>query len=305
MNEKAVDWLLQSKNPSIRYRTQRDLIGVVPDGSLRKEIEDSKPVQKIFSKMHPEGYWLYRDVGDGIDYAMSSSTHFVLSYLAELGLNKSNPIVNQAVNRYLNLSEADYHTKQSCLYAHNLRTFILMGYQDDERIAKRIETLVENVRQDGGYLCVRPNFTEKTKSCIRGTLKALMAYAEIPALWKHESCQKTVCYFLNRKVYFKHPELTERIRGGMVAVFPFVISSSLLEPLYALSKMGYGKHAALQDAWGQLEQRKTSDGKYLLDWHPPAIFIPGKKKEPNEWVTFYALLAKKHREKEIQGIWAA
>jgi hypothetical protein len=228
MNEKVIEWLLQSKNPSIRYRTQRDLIGIPPDGNLRKEIEASRPVQKIFSKMHPDGYWLHRNVGDGIDYAMSSSTHFVLSYLAELGMDKSNAIVNKAVNRYLNLPEADYQTKQSCLYAHNLRTFILMGYQDDERIGKRIETLVENVRHDGGYLCVRKNFTEKTKSCIRGTVKALMAYAEISELWGHESCQRNVQYFLNRKVYFKHPDLTERIRGGMVTIFPFVISSSLL-----------------------------------------------------------------------------
>jgi hypothetical protein len=123
-----------------------------------------------------------------------------------------------------------------------------------------------------------------------------MAYTELPELWGLESCQRTVHYFLSRNIYFKHPDLTEKIRGGMGTIFPFAINSSLLEPLYALSKMGYGKHPALNDAWEQLEKRKSSDGKFILDWHPPAMFTPGKKKEPNEWVTFYALLAKKFRE---------
>ena len=79
--------------------------------------------------------------------------------------------------------------------------------------------------------------------------------------------------------------------------FPFVISSSLLEPLYALSKLGYGNHLALSDAWDQLEKRRNSEGKYILDWHPPTDFNPGKKHEPNEWATFYALLAQKYRSK--------
>jgi hypothetical protein len=296
MDENVINWLLESKSPSIRYRTEREMLGKTPNVDLRIEIVESKPVQKIFSKMHPDGFWLHRDKGDGIDYAMSSSTHFVLSYLAELGLDKSNEIVNLAVSRYLDLPEQDFQTKQSCLYAHNLRTFILMGYRVDDRIRKRVETLLENVRHDGGYLCIRKNFSEKTKSCIRGTIKALMAYSELPELWEHESCQRTVQYFLNRNIYFKHPDLSEKIRGGMGTIFPFAISSSLLEPLYALSKMGYGKHPALKDAWEQLEKRKTIDGKYILDWHPPSLFTPGKKKEPNEWVTFYAILAKKFRE---------
>ena len=296
MEKELIDGLMQSKSPSIRYRVQRDLLDGTPESDLLQEIEDSKPVQRIFSKMHPDGYWLLRGVGDGIEYAMSSSTHFVLCYLAELGLDKTNALVDLAVNRYLNLPEADYATKQSCLYAYNLRTFILLGYRDDKRMEPRIATLLENVRHDDGYLCVRKDFTDVSKSCIRGTVKALMAYAELSELWDHESCQATVRYFLKRNIYFKHPELTERIRGGMDIIFPFVISSSLLEPLYALSKMGYGNHPALTDAWDQLEKRRNPEGKYILDWHPPTVFNPGKKKEPNEWATFYALLAKKYRD---------
>lgn len=202
---------------------------------------------------------------------MSSSTHFILSFLSELGLNKDNDIINMAVNRYLDLEKSskwlnapDHHTHQSCLYAYNLRTFILLGFRDDDRIQDRIETLLSDIRHDDGYLCIRKTFNSTTKSCIRGTLKALMAYAELPEYWEHESCKRTVNYFLKRNVYFKLDNPNVKIRGGMGNVFPFVIGESLLEPLYALSKMGYGNHPALTDAWETLEKRKMEKENIFL-----------------------------------------
>lgn len=299
--DSLVEKLLNSKSPSIRYRMQREFQQREPDSDLRERILASKPVEKIFKKMHPDGYWLHKGVGDGIDYAMSSSTHFVLSYLAELGLGKWDPRVDKAVRRYWALKEPgkyfsppDYLTGQSCLYAHNIRTFMLLGYKDDYHLRPRIKALLDNVRDDNGYLCERKSFRKTTKSCIRGTLKALMAYAELPELWEHKSCKRTVDYFLSRNIYYKKPELTEKIRGGMRTVFPFVIGESLLEPLYALSKMGYGRKRALGDAWRELEAHRTKSGLYVLDWHPSAIFKPGEKGEENEWVAFYALMAKKY-----------
>jgi hypothetical protein len=306
--KKIYELLLNSKNPSIVYRTQRDLLSQKPDGNLKEQIMDSKAVKRILSKMHPDGYWLYKGMGDGIDYAMSSSTHFILSILAELGLDKDDALIEKAVNRYLNLprqkekwlTPPDHETHQSCLYAHNLRTFILLGYTSDSRIQERIETLLADVRHDDGYLCVRKSFGPRTKSCIRGTVKALMAYAELPEYYSHESCHKTANYFLKRNVYYKLPDLKEKIRGGMATVFPFAINCSLLEPLYALSKMGYGSHPALRDAWQTLEAHRTETGMYVLDWFAPSYFTPGKKGEANEWVTLYALLAKKYRDEDSE-----
>jgi len=300
-HNKVVERLLNSSSPSIRYRMQRDFQEREPDSDLKDRILVSEPVKKIFKKMHPEGYWLYKGIGDGIDYAMSSSTHFVLAYLAELGLGRWDERIDKAVKRYMALKEPgkyfsppDYLTGQSCLYAYNIRTFIMLGYRDHVHMRARVNALLEGVRHDNGYLCDRKTFKDSTKSCIRGSLKALMAYSELPDLWSQKSCKKTVDYFVSRNIYFKKPELTEKIRGGMKTVFPFVIGESLLEPLYALSKMGYGRKSAMGDAWKSLEEHRTEDGLYRLDWHPNAIFKPGEKGEGNEWVTFYSLLALKH-----------
>ena len=67
--------------------------------------------------------------------------------------------------------------------------------------------------------------------------------------------------------------------------------------LYALAKMGYGRGPELASAWALLESKRTADGSYLLDWTPPLSYLKGgRRAAPSKWVTFYALLAKKHRD---------
>jgi hypothetical protein len=79
----------------------------------REQIGSSQMVTQILSKMHPDGYWLQMKpttnefVGDGVEYGAYATTHFCLAYLAELGLDRQNPQVSKAADRYLNLQEAD------------------------------------------------------------------------------------------------------------------------------------------------------------------------------------------------------
>ena len=76
----------------------------------------------------------------------------------------------------------------------------MLGFADDPRIETRKRVLLEDVRHDGGYLCQRPSFKASTKSCVRGTVKALMAFAAYPDLWHIEACRRLVDYFLNRNI---------------------------------------------------------------------------------------------------------
>ena len=311
--QNVLDWLLEPKDPSVRYRTLRELLGEAdtsPDVlEARSKIAESKRIVRIFSKMHPDGYWLHRGVGAGVSYAMSSSTHFVLSFLAELGMDRADPRVQKAVNRYLSLSEPDkpdprpweippdYRNHQSCLYAQNLRTFAMLGYGDDPRVVERKRVLLSDSRHDGGYLCRRPSFGESTKSCVRGTTKALMAYASFPDLWREESCRRVVDYFLNRNMIYRSDSPGTLIRDEVVSLsFPFLIPVSMLELVYAMSTMGYGKHAGMSDLWKRLEARRDSRGFFPVDRYPATLFTPGPKGKPNKWVTLYAYLALQRRE---------
>ncbi len=312
----VLDWLLEEDDPSVRYRTLTELLDVAPDDpqvqQTKAQIPHSKPVEKIFAKMHPDGYWLHRGKGAGIEYAMSSSTHFILAILAELGLDRQDERIARAVERYLSLTEPDvpnpqiwqippdYGNHQSCLYAYNLRTFVMLGYHDDPRIQERIAVLLADERHDGGYLCNRPSFKAKTKSCIRGSIKALMAFAVLPELWETARCRQLVDYFLRRRVLFRTRQPEMLVRGELVRTsFPFMIGGSLLEPLYALSRMGYGQDERLQPAWAFLESKRDQAGRTILDWHPSTLFKPGDTGQPNKWVTLYACLAQKYRHSSV------
>lgn len=309
----VLQWLLEPKDPSVQYRTLTELLDRPPTDpavqAARAAIPTSKKVARIFDKMHPDGYWLHRGKGAGVDYAMSSSTHFVLAFLAELGMDRDDDRIARAVERYLSLSEPDvpdnpapyqippdYRNHQSCLYAYNLRTFAMLGYAADPRIATRKAVLVEDVRFDGGYLCDRDSFGPHTKSCIRGSIKALLAFAHYPDLWETERCQQLVDYFLRRRLLYRNNQPGQLVRGEMAELrFPFVISGSLLEPLVALSIMGYGQHEALAPAWELLHNRFDAEGKLVVDWYPPTVFTPGPKGKPNKWTTFYGYLALRRR----------
>lgn len=261
-------------------------------------------------KMHPDGYWMYHGKGDEIAYATPGSTHYVLAYLAELGMDRSDPRIARAVERYLALETPqrenlayweippDYRSRQSCLYAYNLRTLVMLGYRGEQPVRERAQVLLEDVRHDGGYLCDRTSWTARTKSCIRGSIKALMAYAALPELWETERCRQLVNYFLRRRVYYRSRQPDQIIRGELIRTgFPFVINGSLLEPLYALSVMGYGQHPALEDAWARLATKRDAQGRYVNEWYPTGIpFKPDVKGQPSKWVTVYAALALKARE---------
>ncbi|MBN2240229.1 MAG: hypothetical protein JW712_10685 [Dehalococcoidales bacterium] len=319
INSEAVNWLFEKENPSIRYRTLTELLDRPPDDAevieAFNEIPDSKPVLKILSKMHPDGYWLVlnkskgESIGDGVEYSDFNTTHFCLAYLSELGLTGDNPQVQKATDRYLDLQrdDGDFLRHFSCLYTYNIRTFIRLGFKDDPRVRKTIELLLSTERPDGGYLCDMHEGKYKTKpvkSCIRGTVKALLAFSELPEYHEHPRCKELVQYFLNRDCLFRSNDLTTPVNGGMVTTrFPITWRTSLTEILYAISKMGYGDNEHVKRAWALLDTKKDDPGRYVLDWTPSQVqklFKIGKRGEANKWVTLYALLALKYRKETGQ-----
>ena len=307
----AIEWLLESDNNSIRYRTLVELIGVDKNDdeiqNLKKKIEESTSVKAVIGKMHPDGYWLQKNqqsgkmLGQGVEYGSFATTHFCLSYLAEMGMDRSNADVELAANRYLNLQkeDGDWWEHLSCLYAYNIRTFILLGYREDVRLQRTIDLMIRTARKDGGFLCdlhEKENRKPK-KSCVRGSAKALLAFLEMPEYWKNERCLQLVDYFLNRNGIYKNKNHDMFVNKDMMSQsFPMIWRTNAWEILYALGKMGYGQDVRLEKAWDVLAATKDLSGRVCLDWTPAQCpWKVGKTGEPNEWLTFYTLLAEKYR----------
>jgi len=307
---RVADWLLEENEPSVRYRTLTELLDENPEApevrAAKAGIPESKSVRKIFSKMHPDGYWEFKGLGAGVSYVDFVTTHFNLAFLAELGMDREDPRVALAAERYLGLAKpnGDYGRHMSCLYAYNLRTFTLLGYRDDPRVAKTVELMLGTSRPDGGYLCDTHEGKYKTrpaKSCINGSCKALMAFAELPELWGHPRCKQLVDYYLRRGGIFRSDEPgTPANRTSDLTVFPPHWRSNLLETAYALAVMGHGDRPELAGMWEKLESKRDADSRFVLDWDPPrSYFKTGKRGRANKWVTLYACLALKHRDREV------
>ncbi|HWR11304.1 MAG TPA: hypothetical protein VN445_05760 [Rectinemataceae bacterium] len=308
------EWLLEPSDPSLRFRTMTELLGQSLSreeiAAHRRLIADSPAVRKIIGKMHPDGYWLHKKagtgefIGDGVEYCASSTTHYCLAYLSEMGMTKDSPTIEKAAGRYLSLmaEDGDWYLHLSCLLGFNINTFLKFGYREDGRLKKAIALLLESRRFDGGYLCdihERKEGRKKVKSCVRGSAKALEAFAELgEAYWELSSCKDLVGYFLDRNGIFQRNDTRRFVnRDVRLLSFPFLYNSGLLQILCALSRMGYGKDNRLESAWELLERKKDGKGRYPLEWGPTSCpWNVGARGVENKWVTFYAYLAEKYRE---------
>ena len=310
----VTEWLLEEENPSIRYRTMRELQELPesdPELQLaKKQISSYQPVKNMLDSMHPERYWeeynsyKKKSIGKGTEY-MWNTTHFILANLAELGMTRDESKIEKAGNRYLSLQQpdGDFIGHFSCVYGLNIRTFILLGFRGDPRLKKTIDLMVNSVRYDNGYLCdIHEGKRKKgrpVKSCVRGSAKIINSLGELPELWNDPFSKKIVEYFLNRNILYKTINPKAYIRKDVVlTMFPFYWGFGFIDVLLPLAKMGYGHDPRMYSAWDVLERHKTEEKKYKLDSDRKSKYWEfGKRGKANKWITFYAYLCLKYKEK--------
>lgn len=209
---RVVDWLPEEDDPAVRYRT---LVGVLGRGAddaqvlaAQAGIASSPAARTVLAQLADDGSSRYdhpEQPSRYLSYAADS-----LSYLADLGLGRSQAQVARAVEHLLGLQreDGDFFKHYSCLNGLILRTLTMLGYGEDERVVRLRELLRRSVRHDGGTHCdMRPrsgrHAASPHKSCIRGSLKALLACADDPALSGAPECERLAQYFLRRHVCFR------------------------------------------------------------------------------------------------------
>lgn len=303
LSSPVINWLLEDDEPSLKYRVLTELLGQdksLPEiQNIKKKIPHSNSVMGILHLMHPDGYWLQKNprgdvVGDGVEYGSFASTHFCLAYLSELGMDRSHPQVEKAAERYLSLQQVDgdWWMHLSCLTGYNIRTFAHLGYRDDARVQRALNLLLQTNRWDGGCLCDLHEKGKKgrmEKSCIRGSVKVLLAFTEYPEIWNHPGCKQLVEYFLRRGGIFQsaHPGVLVNKDMNRQA-FPITWRTNAWEVLYALGVMGHARDERLLPAWLVMEQHLDSQGRLTLDWTPTQCpWKVGERGKPNKWLTFY------------------
>ncbi|UCH57196.1 MAG: hypothetical protein JSV18_07645 [Candidatus Bathyarchaeota archaeon] len=184
----------------------------------KRAIGASRPVNRIFSKQKPGGFWESEAQPYKPKY---KSTYWQLMILGMLGLDRSDERVRRAVDyiwrfqhedggfcsekeegahiEYVKVGErlarkgkslppfeewapgAIRESEMTCLTGNVCAALIRMGYADDRRVRKALDWLVEVQNRDGGWLCPywRAHIRDK-HGCFMGTITPLDAFTEFP-----------------------------------------------------------------------------------------------------------------------------
>jgi hypothetical protein len=286
LNKNVIDWLVESNNPAIAYRTKIEL--------LDEKTDTSKVIDWIKNILPPDwkdtkGLWL--------------TYHY--NAIAECGINgvelgiKKNDIV-----KYFQNNPFEYN----CQNFMQLRAFVMLGFEKELQNIGIMETLSNKQLLDGGFLCLHRLVKYKTipKSCVKCNNLALLFISECKKRNMNTSIENDLLeYYWKHKLFYKSTNLSSLILGAregwrtIDTFYPFeVMRVGLQNIVEAFCVLGYGMDKRLKEAWNILEGKRDKDGKYILNGTLSKSYLPKERVgKPSKWVTFYALLASKNKQK--------
>lgn len=300
----VIDWLLEGDQPAVRYHTLLDLLDSSPNDSEVREaysnISKRGWVFDILSKQKADGYWeskksLYRP--------KYTATNWRVIVLSDLGLKASN---NSSVRRaaslffkeWLSLPSAEnIFNDEVCIVGNTARMLTSFGYEDDFRVIKLFDRLLEDQKEDGGWHCF---------SCDTGTLDCWEGLAAFAALPKRKvtrkiknSIERGAEFYLERKLINEGRKYLPWFRFH----YPNHYYYDILVGLDVITKLGYSKDRRLGPALKILKEKQQKDGTWLLDRIHPDIgsganyplrrpakkFALEEEGKPSKWITLTAL----------------
>ncbi|MCL4519910.1 MAG: hypothetical protein M1587_12025 [Thaumarchaeota archaeon] len=154
----AINWLLESRDPSIVYLTRRDLLNEVEAKlkQIREKIPLGLKVRALLSGQRPDG-------GFGVHpYAKWIGSHWRLVSLVELEIPKENKQAHRAAEVLLWLSKAlrtptfvvnKLARKHASVYGNHLGVCCYLGMAEDSRVKLIADSSVGWQWPDGGWNC--------------------------------------------------------------------------------------------------------------------------------------------------------
>jgi hypothetical protein len=318
----ALDWLLESENPGVRYLALRDLVkaSAVELLPVKKAAHKEGPIAEVMAKMQPEGYWVQPGAGY---YPKYTGTVWSVTLLAQLGASSEiDPPIATTCSYILdnNLTRNGHFTVNGlpsgtadCLQGNLCRSLLDLGCEDP-RLDRAFEWMARSVTGEG----VAPLGDKKAPlryyagkcgplfacgannklSCAWGGVKVMMAFSKLPRDKRTpliESAIKAgVDFFLGiDPATAGYPcGYAPRPSGNWWKFgFPVFYVTDILQIVEALVGLGYGKDPRLANAIQLIKDKQDDQGRWPLEYDYKGKtwidFGPGK--QPSKWVTLRAL----------------
>ena len=299
----AVDWLLGSREPAVRFLTRRDVLGeeVEPDP---EKILSGPWVQTLLAGQQADGGF-----GERHPYRKWTGAHWRLISLVELAAPPGEPRLLAGAERELawlthtrrrNVKVIDGLVRRcASLEGNGLAVCCRLGIAEDERVELLARSLAEWQWPDGGWNCDerasgrRSSFHESL--C---PMWGLHEYAEATgARWAREAAHRAAELFLEHRL-FRSVRTGDVINKQWLRFrYPPYWHYDVLQGLLILSRLGLAGDPRAAEAVALVEGRRQPDGRWKADggwWRGPESSILPEvvdwgRRGPNEMITLNAL----------------
>jgi hypothetical protein len=271
--DRALEWLLEPEQPSIRYLALTQLLGRSTSEPEVVEARRDIPVRgwaaEILRDRRPDGRW---GGGDRLYVPKYDGTNWKLLVLADLGVTRETPEVRASCKLWMDrLQKSDGgfgvdggSSAHVCVTGNAARALLRLGYGDDPRVRRALDWLVADADPKGGWSCYG-------SGRLLDTWEPLSAFAEFPRdRWTPEMADvvaKGAEYFLERELY----QQGERYEPWFRTHYPVHYYYDLLVGLDTLTALGYGNDPRLGVALRWLTGRRQTDGRWKLDAVHPDV----------------------------------
>ena len=272
----AVNWLLESDDPSIRYLTLTEILNRPSDSkevlAAKKQIPNGPIVKTLLSGQRADG-------GFGVHpYQKWTGAHWRLVSLVELGIPpRFRPAVKATdlVLKWL-LGEAHLHNvpkingryrRCASQEGNALAVCSRLGLAEDPRVVKLAESLVEWQWPDGGWNCDRrPEADHSSVNESLSTLWGLVEYQKATGDREYLKSIERVSEFFLQHHLFRSDHTGEIIHPSMAELhYPLYWHCDILQELMILSRAGKLDDQRTKEALDIVEKKRDPDGLWHAD----------------------------------------
>lgn len=305
----AIRWLLESKDPSVRYFTLVDLLGEAIGSrevmTIREAIPTGWRVRALLKGQQ-------RDGGFGVHpYKKWTGAHWRLVSMVELGIPKDHRRARIAANQVLEWLTSEKHLKKiktvnglvrrcASQEGNALGVCSRLGLISDPRVRQLAESLIAWQWPDGGWNCDRKEVAHHSSfyeslAPMWGLIQYHLASGDGRSL---KAARRTAEFFLKHRL-FRSEQTGKVIDDEWLKLhYPLYWHYDVLQALRIMTQLDGLSDPRAQEALDIVESKRQPDGT----WHVEGFYwlLPGRRgsnvevvdwgrRGPNEMITLNAL----------------
>lgn len=324
VNNQTLEWLLEDRDPGIRYLTLRDILCLPPEDhdlvAAKAKAHQQGPIAAILEQMDEEGFWVKAGPGYLPKYR---STVWSLILLSQLGASiKTDTRLDKACQYYLEHALTEYGQFSTsgtpggtvdCLQGNMCAALLDLGCEDD-RLHQAFEWMARSLTGVGvapmrdQSTSIRyysgncgPRFqcgANNKQPCAWGAAKVMLAFSKLPPDYRTPLIEIAIKQAVDFLLSVDPADATypsgwnAKPSGNWWKFgFPVFYVTDILQIAEALVNLGVGQDPRLARTLALIREKGGPDNRWLLDYtYAGKIWVDfGQKKQPNKWVTLRAL----------------